>query len=183
MRVVVEVDGRSSEVEVADGTTEVRVGGHRFPVKVVSVTATRVELEIGGEKVLLEGWVQGQESPVEPVTLNGESHRVALTVAESARPARAPPKPAATSSPTIASSPDGPSSTRGTSIVPPMPGKVVELRVKDGERVRAGQVLLVLEAMKMRNEVAAPIAGTVEGLSVAAGANVRAREPMLRIVP
>jgi biotin carboxyl carrier protein len=63
-----------------------------------------------------------------------------------------------------------------------MPGKVLELRVKDGDRVEKGQVLLVLEAMKMRNEVASPAAGVVAGLAVAAGANVRAKDVLLRIV-
>jgi pyruvate carboxylase subunit B len=62
-----------------------------------------------------------------------------------------------------------------------MPGKVIELRVKDGDRVEAGTVVLVLEAMKMRNEVTTPVAGTVRGLRVSAGANVRAREPMLYV--
>ena len=61
-------------------------------------------------------------------------------------------------------------------IVAPMPGKVVRVLVKAGETVEAGQGLLVMEAMKMQNEMRAPKAGRVlsvparEGATVAAGA-------------
>jgi biotin carboxyl carrier protein len=64
-----------------------------------------------------------------------------------------------------------------------MPGKVIELRVSEGQRIEAGTVVLVLEAMKMRNEVTSPVAGVVRGLRVRAGANARAREPMLFVEP
>jgi biotin carboxyl carrier protein len=67
----------------------------------------------------------------------------------------------------------------GTVVLPPMPGRVVEIRVREGEKVAKGHVLLVLEAMKMRNEVLAPVAGTVTALKVQVGSNVRAREPMV----
>jgi biotin carboxyl carrier protein len=64
-----------------------------------------------------------------------------------------------------------------------MPGRVIEVRVKDGDQVRKGDVLLVLEAMKMRNEIVSPVEGVVRGLRVAAGSNARAKEPMLYVVP
>lgn len=49
-------------------------------------------------------------------------------------------------------------------IVAPMPGKVIRLLVKPGDKVEAGQGLLVVEAMKMQNEVKSPKTGTVEKL-------------------
>jgi biotin carboxyl carrier protein len=64
-----------------------------------------------------------------------------------------------------------------------MPGRVVEIRVKVGEEVTKGQVLLVLEAMKMRNEVLAPVPGVVATLRVEVGTNVRAGEPMVLLRP
>ncbi len=64
-----------------------------------------------------------------------------------------------------------------------MPGRVVELKVHEGDRVRQGTVLLVLEAMKMRNEVTSPLDGTVRDLKVSEGSSVRAREAMLYIAP
>ncbi len=59
-------------------------------------------------------------------------------------------------------------------IVAPMPGKVVRLLVKQGDAVEAGRGLLVVEAMKMQNEVRAPKSGTVERLLVAEGQPVNA---------
>jgi len=53
-----------------------------------------------------------------------------------------------------------------------MPGVVKELRVTAGQRVEAGQALLILEAMKMENEIRAPLAGTVEALHVKAGQTI-----------
>ena len=58
--------------------------------------------------------------------------------------------------------------------VAPMPGKVIELRVAEGDTVQAGQVLLIMEAMKMEHSVAAPQGGTVAHVGVAAGDQVDA---------
>ena len=54
----------------------------------------------------------------------------------------------------------------------PMPGRVVRLLVRDGDSVEAGQGLVVLEAMKMQNEMRSPCAGTVRSLSVEEGISV-----------
>jgi propionyl-CoA carboxylase alpha chain len=62
------------------------------------------------------------------------------------------------------------------SLLAPMPGTVVTVAVAAGDRVEAGQTVLVLEAMKMQHTVAAPLAGTVTGLSVAVGTQVAAGE-------
>jgi biotin carboxyl carrier protein len=61
-------------------------------------------------------------------------------------------------------------------VVAPMPGKVVRLLVKPGEHVEAGQGLLVVEAMKMQNEIRSPKGGTVERVLVKEGQPVNAGE-------
>ncbi len=61
-------------------------------------------------------------------------------------------------------------------IVAPMPGKVVRLLVKAGEHVEAGQGLLVVEAMKMQNEIRSPKSGTVERILAQEGQPVNAGE-------
>jgi biotin carboxyl carrier protein len=61
-------------------------------------------------------------------------------------------------------------------VAAPMPGKVVRLLVKRGDAVEANQALLVIEAMKMQNEIRAPKAGVVERLLVAEGQAVIAGE-------
>jgi biotin carboxyl carrier protein len=180
MRLRIVRDGRTDEVEVSADGASVTVAGHTYPVTLVAASALRVELEIGGERVLVENWPDHFPEPPGAVDVNGV--RAATTVelmagSPGAMPERPSAVPAAVAEP---APPRGPSG-EGVPIVPPMPGKVIEVRVEEGAQVRVGQVLLVLEAMKMRNEVTSPIAGVVRGLRVAPGANARAREPMMFI--
>ena len=65
--------------------------------------------------------------------------------------------------------------------VAPMPGKVIELRVAEGDTVQAGQVLMIMEAMKMEHSVTAPQAGTVAQITVQAGDQVDA-DALLAVV-
>ena len=156
------------------------VGSERYAVTVVRVGATSVELEIAGERVVVESWPEHFPQPPGPVDVNGERWTVRVERGPSAGAAPAAPRsatPASPAVPTPAPAPGG-----GLPIVPPMPGKVIELRVREGERVRKGDVLLVLEAMKMRNELTSPVSGVVRGVAVAAGANARAKEPLLFVV-
>lgn len=59
-------------------------------------------------------------------------------------------------------------------VVAPMPGKIIRLLVNQGERVEAGQGLLVVEAMKMQNEIRSPKSGTVERILAKEGQTVNA---------
>ncbi|MFQ5927458.1 MAG: acetyl-CoA carboxylase biotin carboxyl carrier protein subunit [Terriglobia bacterium] len=61
----------------------------------------------------------------------------------------------------------------------PMPGKVITVLVAAGQRVEAGQGLVVVEAMKMQNEIPAPRGGVVEGVLVAAGDAVEHGQPLV----
>jgi biotin carboxyl carrier protein len=66
-------------------------------------------------------------------------------------------------------------------IEAPMPGKIVEIKVKAGDTVKEDDELLVLEAMKMENLIYAPAGGTVKEIKVAAGQNVDTGQVMLVI--
>lgn len=68
-------------------------------------------------------------------------------------------------------------------VRPPMPGKVVEVHVKEGDRVEEGKVLLVLEAMKMQNDLRSPVSGTVGRIHVTPGSNVEASTVLVEIEP
>jgi biotin carboxyl carrier protein len=72
-------------------------------------------------------------------------------------------------------------SSTGETVVAPMPGLVVEIRVKPGDAVAAGQAVCVVEAMKMQNEIAARHGGVVSDVLVPEKASVSAGQPLIRI--
>jgi len=182
MRVVLERGGKREEVDVAVDLSRVTVGDRSYRVTVVATQANRVELEIDGEKVVVENWPEHFPTPFGPVDVNGERLKVRVETA----PAEATqqrgvsvPGPSLTGPSAAVAAPAG----EGVPVVPSMPGRVIEVRVAEGDRVAKGQTLLVLEAMKMRGEVPSPADGVVRDIRVAAGANARAKEPMMWIRP
>jgi biotin carboxyl carrier protein len=74
----------------------------------------------------------------------------------------------------------GPSAAKGA-IVAQLTGRVIRVDVKPGDAVTEGQVLLIVEAMKMENEITAPVAGTVKDVAVAAGARVSEGDLLVQI--
>jgi len=65
------------------------------------------------------------------------------------------------------------STGKGSKVVSaPMPGTILDVKVKEGDRVKRGDVLLILEAMKMENEIMAPEDGIVASVNVSKGASV-----------
>ena len=184
MRLTVERDGKAVAVDVSDDLATVRVGERTYPVKIVARSPTRVDLEIGGEVVAVANWPEHFAGPPGPVDVNGE--RWSVTVRAEGLGGAVLPTRLPTPNTPPAPAPLGPAASApvgSTPVVPPMPGRVVELRVREGQAVTKGQVLLVLEAMKMRNEVTAPVDGVVRELRVREETNVRARETMLLLVP
>lgn len=71
----------------------------------------------------------------------------------------------------------------GARVRPPMNGKIERLLVKPGQAVAKGDVLFVLEAMKMHNEVRSPVAGKVTAVHVAAGAAVEPSQVVVEVAP
>ena len=64
-----------------------------------------------------------------------------------------------------------------------IPGKVVTVEVSEGQRVNEGQVILILEAMKMQNEIQAPVTGTVVTVHCSEGEAIEANVPLVVIEP
>ncbi|WP_097027366.1 biotin/lipoyl-containing protein [Clostridium peptidivorans] len=69
----------------------------------------------------------------------------------------------------------------GQKIEAPMPGSIVKVAVKPGDIVKNGQLLLVLEAMKMENEIVSPVDGTVNLVAVDTGQSVNSGELLIQI--
>lgn len=66
-------------------------------------------------------------------------------------------------------------------ITAPMPGKVINLSVREGDEVRKNQTLLIVEAMKMENEIPSPVDGLITKIHAAVGDRVDAEEPLIEI--
>jgi len=66
-------------------------------------------------------------------------------------------------------------------ITSPLPGKILGIKVKPGQKVKEGDLLLIIEAMKMENEIVAPVSGTVASVSVAAEATVQIGDDLISI--
>lgn len=98
------------------------------------------------------------------VNVNGTVYEVAVEVMDGAPAA---PAAAAAPAPAPVAAPAG-----GEKVASPMPGTILAVNVSNGQTVKKGDVLFVLEAMKMENEIMAPCAGTVASVSVTKGAAV-----------
>ena len=66
-------------------------------------------------------------------------------------------------------------------VVSPIQGQVTNLKVKVGDKVKKGDVLVIIEAMKLENEVVSPFEGQVAEILVTKGQNVKAKEPIIII--
>ena len=105
------------------------------------------------------------------VNVNGTKYEVAVEEIDAAKAQAAAPAKAPAAAPAQASAAK-PAPTGGMQISSPMPGNILAVNVKDGDTVKAGAVLMILEAMKMENEILAPADGTVQNVSVQKGATV-----------
>lgn len=77
----------------------------------------------------------------------------------------------------------GGKSKKSGKVTANIPGKVVTVEVKVGQEVEEGQVVMILEAMKMQNEIQAPVAGTVTEIHCEEGQSIEANVPLLVITP
>ena len=101
------------------------------------------------------------------VNVNGTVYEVELEEITGAAPAASVATPAAAPAPAPAAAPAG-----GEKVCAPMPGTILSVNVSNGSAVKKGDVLMILEAMKMENEIMAPCDGTVTSVSVTKGAAV-----------
>ncbi|WP_048148455.1 acetyl-CoA carboxylase biotin carboxyl carrier protein subunit [Palaeococcus ferrophilus] len=114
------------------------------------------------------------------VSFEGESYEVkakdlGIPVALPAQPASVPtptPAPAPVPAAPIETPKPAAPAAGGNAVTAPMPGKILRILVKEGEEVKTGQGLLVLEAMKMENEIPSPMDGVVKAIHVREGETV-----------
>ena len=126
------------------------------------------------------------------VVVNGNEYKVEIEeLADGqATPAPASPKPTPVAAPKAAPAAKPAAAPKaaqqaapgaGGAITAPMPGTILSVSAAVGDKVEQGQVLLVLEAMKMENEIMAPSAGTVEQVNATQGESVNAGDTLIVI--
>ncbi|NLZ55155.1 MAG: acetyl-CoA carboxylase biotin carboxyl carrier protein subunit [Clostridiaceae bacterium] len=123
----------------------------------VVLNGKKYEIEVErGEAILIDVSDVQAVAPVAPVSV-------------------AAPAPAAVAAPVAAPA----AVTGGEVIAAPLPGKILSLAVEQGDAVKAGQLICIIEAMKMENEVLCPRDGTIAAVQSAAGANVETGTPIV----
>ena len=113
------------------------------------------------------------------VTVNGTAYEIELEELTGAVPA-ASAVPAAPAAPAAAPVPP-PAPAGGEQVSAPMPGTILSVNVAAGDTVKRGQVLMILEAMKMENEIMCPRDGRVTAIQTTKGAAVESGTPLCTI--
>lgn len=111
------------------------------------------------------------------ITVNGNVYDVTVEEggAGSAAVASAPKAAPKVAVPQAAPAPAAPAGSAGAvKVNAPMPGKILSVKASAGQAVKRGEVIMILEAMKMENEIVAPQDGTIAGVNVSAGDSVEA---------
>ena len=130
---------------------------------IATINGKRYEVEVErveGYKSLDRNGVAAPKAPALASTAPGQ---------RPADPAPAAPAPAAAPAPVAA---PAPAAAGATTVEAPMPGKVLDVKVTAGQVVKYGDVVAIMEAMKMETEIVAPADGTVSQILVKAGAPV-----------
>lgn len=151
------------------------IGSREFRAAIKELTVDYALVQVDGQefKVMLKQLGSGQSifSGLARSTAQPSAASAATVAArEPAPPVVTPPLPSA------AGSQEG----SGT-VTAPLPGLVLELFVREGDAVKAGQNLLVMEAMKMENQVQAPFDGTVKKVFVQKGSNIGEGDKLVEI--
>jgi biotin carboxyl carrier protein len=163
-RLAVKVDGRERIVEIDDGA--VRVDGQAVDIAVTGAEAGVFILRRGSEQTIAQVDGRGGKLSVEIRRPGRDAVVLAAEVTDARRSAiAAPDRPAGGGVPVTVRS--------------PIPGRLIKLLVKAGDAVATGQTLVVLEAMKMENELGAPRAGRVAEVRCAEGAAVEAGQDLV----
>lgn len=129
------------------------------------------------------------------VEVNGHRYSVRLSDETASEPARWTPKPQPEPAVSKAPVPEAPKETPtaplpqnqpkrdagGREVIAPLPGLIREVLVSEGDQVKKGQKIMVLEAMKMENEINADSDGTITSLLVAKGDSVQGGDPLATI--
>ena len=133
---------------------EVTINEKDYSVLVKKFSPDDAELEINGKTYSIK-----MDGPIKTISSNGQMFGSVS----------APPPQAASTA------------GSGDAVTAPIPGSVLEILVKEGDKVEAGQTVVKMEAMKMENEINAPVAGTISSILVSVGDAVNQGQKLVEI--
>ena len=114
------------------------------------------------------------------ISVNGVAYSVSVEeTAAGAAPVAPAAAPAPKAAPAPAAAPAAPAAAGAVEVKAPMPGNILDVKVAAGASVKAGDVLVILEAMKMENEIVAPQDGTVASINVHKGDTVNSGDTLV----
>lgn len=172
MRFDLIVDGKAHDVELEIGKlVTVNTGGESYHV-MVERTDEGMWVVLGGNKYKVD--IEKSH-----ILVDGRKHNVEVRNFRRGRPSWYYAKESADEAEAKASV-DKIARTEGM-IHPPMPGRVISIKVKEGDSVTVGTPLLLLEAMKMQNEISSPIDGKVVEITVSEGSLVDVGDMLILI--
>ncbi len=150
-------------MEAHVSTYQLIINGKKYIVEVGDVSTSPVRVVVNGESKLVEF----TEAPAEPAT-------------PAISPAKAPAAEVAPQAePVVAAKP--PVEGVGKVVVAPMPGKIMSIRVKLGDKVSEGDTVCTLEAMKMEMPISSTTSGVVQGIHINVGDNVAYNDPLITV--
>lgn len=179
MRFTLTMDEEEHEVQTVGVPGTVILDGERFEGKVdrpaenqrvITIEKRRYEVKVVDGEVSEGGFtleLKGERIPVELAQI--EMRAVRATTA------------AKRQAPVVRAAVKGKVQTGGAGLRAPMPGKVVEVFVEPGEEVEVGDVVLILEAMKMENELRSPMRATVKSVNVKPGDSVAGNQLLIAL--
>ncbi|HIW43770.1 MAG TPA: biotin/lipoyl-binding protein [Candidatus Prevotella stercoripullorum] len=140
-----------------------KVQGIDYDVEIVNVEGNIAQVNVNGISFEVE-----LKQPINPATM---PHKPVVT----------PPQPAATAPVSQPEKPAANVPTGGTKVTAPLPGTITEVKVKVGDTVKDGDTVIVLEAMKMQNNIEAECNGTVTAVLVNKGDTVMEGDALITI--
>ena len=155
------------EYDVQPGGDTVTVGGTEFAVRVVR-RGDIVTVYVNEKPFAIQMTGRAPDDGPIKLLVDAKEYQVEVKGAAAARPR---PKTAARKQAT---------GTAGA-VTAQMTGRIIRVDVKPGDEVKEGDILLIIEAMKMENEIAAPTSGTVKEVAVAPGGRVSEGDLLIRI--
>lgn len=153
---------RKISVETRDGILVAREGGRVLEAEVRRITANEIQFRFGGRSVRVHLVRDGERTFV---SVDGREFVVSESRPETGRHGEGDEKTAETS----------------LRVKSPMPGKVTKIAVVEGDEVRKNQTLVIVEAMKMENEIKTAIDGVVKKIHVAVGDLVDSERPLVEV--